>query len=443
MNLDRREFIKKNTIAGIGLAMAPTFLHAAVPAEEKIRLGFIGVGGRGTDLLGLALERKDVVIKAVCDIKITAVMNAQKLVEEAGQPKPEGYSENENAYLKLVSRDDIDGIVIATPWLWHTPMAVASMKAGKYTAVEVPAATTIEECWDLVNTSEETGMPCMILENVCYRRDVLAILNMVRQDMFGELIHCQCGYQHDLRGIKFNPGVEFGPGAVGEAEWRTFQSINRNGDIYPTHGLGPVANYLNINRGNRLVSLTSVATKTRGLHDYIVKTAGEDHPNADIIFKLGDIVTTLIRCNNGETIVISHDTNLPRPYSLGFRVQGTKGIWMDDGNQIYIEGISQPHVWDPADSFLEKYDHPLWKKYENQAEGAGHGGMDFFVIHAFIESVKNRVQPPLDVYDAAAWSIVSPLSERSIADGGEPQDFPDFTRGRWMVRKPVFGLGDF
>ena len=317
------------------------------------------------------------------------------------------------------------------------------MKAGKYTAVEVPAATTIEECWDLVNTSEETGMPCMILENVCYRRDVMAILNMVKQGMFGELIHCHCGYQHDLREVKFNPGVEFGPGANGEAEWRTFQSINRNGDVYPTHGLGPVANYLDINRGNRFASLTSVATKTRGLHEYIVKTAGEDHPNADIIFKLGDIVTTLIRCNNGETILISHDTNLPRPYSLGFRVQGTKGIWMDDGSQIYIEGISQPHAWDPADPFLEKYDHPLWKKYEDQAEGAGHGGMDFFVIHAFIESVKNKVKPPLDVYDAAAWSVVSPLSERSIANGGEPQDFPDFTRGRWMVRKPVFGLGDF
>jgi predicted dehydrogenase len=443
MNLNRREFIKKNTIAGIGLAMAPSFLHAAIPSEEKIRLGFIGMGGRGTDLLGLALERNDVVIKAVCDIKDVAVMNAQKLVEEAGQPKPEAYSENEYAYLKLVSRDDLDGIVIATPWLWHTPMAVASMKAGKYTAVEVPAATTIEECWDLVNTSEETGMPCMILENVCYRRDVMAILNMVKQGIFGELIHCHCGYQHDLREVKFNPGVEFGPGANGEAEWRTFQSINRNGDVYPTHGLGPVANYLDINRGNRFVSLTSVATKTRGLHEYIVKTAGEDHPNADIIFKLGDIVTTLIRCNNGETILISHDTNLPRPYSLGFRVQGTKGIWMDDGNQIYIEGISQPHAWDPADPFLEKYDHPLWKKYENQAEGAGHGGMDFFVIHAFIESVKNKVKPPLDVYDAAAWSVVSPLSERSIANGGEPQDFPDFTRGRWMVRKPVFGLGDF
>ena len=393
--------------------------------------------------MNLALNSNDVIVKAICDIKPEAVLNAQKLVEEAGQPKPEGYSKSENSYLDLVRREDLDGIVIATPWLWHTPMAVASMKAGKYTAVEVPAATTIEECWDLVNTSEETGMPCMILENVCYRRDVMAILNMVKQGLFGELIHCQCGYQHNLRPVKFNPGVEFGPGAIGEAEWRTLHSINRNGDIYPTHGLGPVANYLDINRGNRFISLTSVATKSRGLHDYIVKTAGEDHPNADIIFKLGDIVTTLIRCNNGETILISHDTNLPRPYSLGFRVQGTKGLWMNDGDQIYLDGISQFDEWEPAASYLEKYDHPLWKKYEVQAEGAGHGGMDFFVVHAFIESVKNKVQPPLDVYDAAAWSVVSPLSERSIANGGEPQDFPDFTRGMWMKRMPVFGSGDF
>jgi predicted dehydrogenase len=443
MNLNRREFIKKNTIAGIGLAFAPSILHASLRPSEKIRLGFIGVGGRGTWLMNLALKRDDVIVKAVCDIKEEAVLNAQKLVEEAGQPKPEGYTKGEHSYLELVKREDLDGIVIATPWQWHTPMAVASMKSGKYTAVEVPAATTIEECWDLVNTSEETGMPCMILENVCYRRDVMAIFNMVKQGIFGELIHCHCGYQHNLRGVKFNPGVEFGSGAIGEAEWRTYHSINRNGDLYPTHGLGPVAHYLDINKGNRFISLTSVATKSRGLHDYIVKTAGEDHPNADIIFKLGDIVTTLIRCNNGETILISHDTNLPRPYSLGFRVQGTNGLWMNDGDQIYLDGISPSDEWEPSASYLEKYDHPLWKKYEDQAEGSGHGGMDFFVMHAFIESVKNKVEPPIDVYDAAAWSVVSPLSERSIANGGEPQDFPDFTRGMWMQRKPVFGSGDF
>lgn len=442
MNLKRRDFIKKNMVASLGLAVTPSVLNLKIPADEKVRLGFIGTGGRGIWLLRLALGRDDVEVNGVCDIKEEAANNAAKIVTDTGRKKPGIYSGSKESFRQLIARDDLDGIVIATPWLWHTPMAVAVMKAGKYAAVEVPAATTEEECWDLVNTYEETGMPCMILENVCYRRDVMAVLNMVREGLFGELVHCHCGYQHDLRQVKFNPGVEFGPGANGEAEWRTFHSIYRNGDVYPTHGLGPIANYLNINRGNRFVTLYSVATKSRGLHEYVVQTAGENHPNADIRFKLGDIVTTLIQTAGGETIMISHDTNLPRPYSLGFRVQGTKGLWMKDGDQIYIEGVSEPHRWESSDKYLEKYDHPLWKKYEEQAAGSGHGGMDFFVMHAFIESVKRKVQPPLDVYDAAAWCVVSSLSERSIANGGEPQDFPDFTRGMWMMRKPLFGLGE-
>jgi hypothetical protein len=282
----------------------------------------------------------------------------------------------------------------------------------------------------------------MMLENVCYRRDVMAVLKMVREGLFGELIHCQCGYQRDLRGVKFNPGVEFGKGARGEAEWRTRHSIYRNGDLYPTHGIGPIANYIDINRGNRFINLTSMATKSRGLHEYILKTAGEDHPHSEIKFNLGDIVTTLIKCANGETVMISHDTNLPRPYSLGFRVQGTNGLWMKDGDQIYIEGLSEPHKWESSLPYLEKYDHPLWKKYEEKASGAGHGGMDFFVMHAFIESVKRGIQTPLDVYDAASWSVIGPLSERSVAEGGTPQEFPDFTGGNWIRRKPSFGFGD-
>jgi predicted dehydrogenase len=443
MNLKRRDFIKKNMVASLGLTVTPSILNLKIPTDEKVRLGFIGTGGRGTWLLRLALGRDDVEVNGVCDIKEEAANSAAKIVTDTGRKKPGIYSGSKESFRQLIARDDLDGVVIATPWLWHTPMAVAVMKAGKYAAVEVPAATTEEECWDLVNTYEETGMPCMILENVCYRRDVMAVLNMVREGLFGELVHCHCGYQHDLRQVKFNPGVEFGPGANGEAEWRTFHSIYRNGDVYPTHGLGPIANYLNINRGNRFVTLYSVATKSRGLHEYIVQTAGENHPNADIRFKLGDIVTTLIQTAGGETIMISHDTNLPRPYSLGFRVQGTKGLWMKDGDQIYIEGVSEPHRWESSDKYLEKYDHLLWKKYEEQAAGSGHGGMDFFVIHAFIESVKRKVQPPLDVYDAAAWCVVSSLSERSIANGGEPQDFPDFTKGLWMMRKPVFGMGEF
>jgi len=244
MDLNRRDFIKKNTLAGLGIAIIPSGFRNPFPALENIRLGFIGMGGRGSWLLRLALERNDVLVPAVCDIKEDAAARAQEMVKEAGQNIPDAYTESKYAFKELVLRDDLDGVVISTPWLWHTPMAIAAMKAGKYAAVEVPTATTIQECWDLVHTSEETGMPCMILENVCYRRDVMAILNMVRQGLFGELIHGHCGYQHDLRKVKFNPGVEFGKGAIGEAEWRTEHSIHRNGDLYPTHGVGPLANYL-------------------------------------------------------------------------------------------------------------------------------------------------------------------------------------------------------
>lgn len=450
MTVNRRDFIRQNAVAGLGLSLSPSLMGATgtYPASDsgkalkKARLGFIGMGGRGRSLMNLALKREDTEIIAVCDIKQEATERSVQLVRDAGKNAPAVYNSGELAYLELVAREDIDGVIIATPWVWHTPMAVDAMKAGKYAGVEIPAALTIEDCHELVRVSEDTGMPCMMLENVCYDRDVLAVLNMVRQGMFGELIHCHCGYQHDLRDVKFNPGVEFGKGARGEAEWRTHHSIYRNGDLYPTHGIGPIANYLDINRGNRFIHLTSMATKSRGLHEYILKTGGEDHPHGDINFNLGDIVTTLVKCANGETVLISHDTNLPRPYSLGFRVQGTKGLWMKDGDQIYIEGTSEPHEWESARPYLEKYDHPLWKRYGGQAEGSGHGGKDFFVMHAFIESLKRGVETPLDVYDAASWSVISALSEHSVAEGGTPQEFPDFTGGNWVRRKPSFGFGD-
>jgi hypothetical protein len=301
-----------------------------------------------------------------------------------------------------------------------------------------------------VDTSEKTGMPLMMLENVCYRRDVMAIMNMVRQNIFGELIHLQGGYQHDLREVKFNDGkspygrgVEFGEKGFSEAQWRTQHSVNRNGDLYPTHGIGPIAMMANINRGNRFTQLVSYSTKARGLHEYIVKKGGTNHPNAKTNFKLGDVVTTMIQTANQETILLQHDTNLPRPYSIGFRVQGTNGIWMDVNKSIYIEGKSEKaHRWEDAQKWLDQYDHPLWKKYGNDAAGAGHGGMDWFVLNAFVESVKRKTTPPQDVYDAVTWSAITPLSETSIQKNGASIDFPDFTRGKWQNRKNQFALDD-
>ena len=449
ISMERRSFLRNTSLFSAGVIAMPNIIFNRSKGE-KARIGLIGVGLRGRNHLYLLARRDDVEVVAMCDIDPDALNKSREMISEAGKPAVKEVTGSDTAYQDLLAMDDIDGVVISTPWLWHTRMAVDTMKAGKYAGVEVSAANTLEECWDLVNTSEETGMPCMILENVCYRRDVMAVLQMVREGMFGELIHLQCGYQHDLRAVKFNDGeqpygggVEFGEKGFSEAKWRTHHSVHRNGDIYPTHGVGPVANYININRGNRFVSLTSTATKARGLHKYIVDQAGEDHPNADVNFKLGDVITTVITTANGESILVTHDTNLPRPYSLGFRVQGTGGIWMDLNDSIYLEGASEnAHRWEDAQAYLEKYDHPLWKKYEQEAVGAGHGGMDYFVMHAFVESIKRGVGTPLDAYDAAAWSAVTPLSEQSIARGNAPMEFPDFTRGRWMTRKPVFALDD-
>jgi predicted dehydrogenase len=441
ISIDRRDFIKTGMAAGMAAALGPKILSAAPEKEKKIRIGIIGIGLRGTGHLDGLLQRGDVTVPAVCDIDTERFQIAQDLIAKAGDKKAEVYQGSETAYKKLLARGDLDAVLIATPWLWHFPMALDAMKAGIPVATEVAGAASVQECWDLVEAHETTGTPFMFLENVCYRRDVMAVLNMIRQNLFGELIHCRCGYQHDLREVKFQPGVEFGEKGVHEARWRTEQSVKRNGDLDPTHGAGPVAMYLNVNRGNRFVSLTSTATQSRGLHNYIVEHGGENHPNAKIPFALGDVVTTVIRCANGESVLVTHDTNLPRPYSLGFYVHGTKGIWNHDGDRIYFENRSpEAHVWEKDEAYLKQYDHPLWKRYENRAEGAGHGGMDFFVLNAFVECLKRKEPFPIDVYDAAAWQCITPLSEQSIAEGGEPQEFPDFTRGAWIRRRPVFAV---
>ena len=445
----RRNFIKKTAIVGAGIALSPNLSFGAPKNKQKLKVGMIGVGLRGTNHLNNVLNRDDVLVTAICDIDPKRIKLALDLIDKKGQDKPAVFSKDEHDYKNLLALKDVDAVIIATPWLWHTRMAKKAMKAGKYTALEVSAANTLEECWDLVNVHEETGTHLMILENVNYRRDIMAVLNMVKQNVFGELVHFRCGYQHDLRFVKLNDGktaygkgVEFGEKGISESVWRTQHSLLRNADVYPTHGVGPIAAMCDINRGNRFTSLTSTATKGVGLHDYIVKNGGKDHPNAKLKFKQGDVITTTIETANGESIIVTHDCNLPRPYSLGFRVQGSNGLWEVDGNRMYIEGISDPHRWDDADNWLKKYDHPLWQKYGDLATGAGHGGMDWFVINSFVESAKQNIAPPMDAYDAAAWSAITPLSELSIENNGEPQDFPDFTRGNWIKNKPYNWMKD-
>jgi len=442
----RRKFLQKSALVGVGTAIAPNLTYSMFDTSQnsKLNVGLIGAGLRGTNHLNNLLLRKDVNVTAICDIDPNRISLAKDLISKAGGKAPKTFGSNDLDYRNLLALKEVDAVVIATPWLWHVRMTVDAMKAGKYAGVEVSAANTMEECWDLVNVHEQTGTHMMILENVNYRRDVLAVLNMVKQNVFGELVHFRCGYQHDLRHVKFNDGktaygkgAEFGDKAISEAKWRTAHSVKRNADVYPTHGLGPIAVMTDINRGNRFVSMTSHATKGIGLHNYVVEVGGENHPNAQVKFKQGDVITSTIDTANGQTIIITHDCNLPRPYSLGFRVQGSKGLWENDGDRIYVEGQSkEAHSWDDDADWLKKYDHPLWQKYGAYALDAGHGGMDFFVLNSFIESAKANIAPPLDAYDAAAWSAVTPLSEISVANNGEPQNFPDFTRGMWIKRKP-------
>jgi predicted dehydrogenase len=449
--MERRKFVKDTVLATAVFSVIPS-ARLMANAEKRVNLVLIGVGLRGQSHLDNLLRRNDVDIIAVCDIDERMLGMANDIIIKSGKPMPQIFKGDPYAYRKLLELKNIDGVIISTPWEWHTPMVIDSLQAGiKYVGIEVVLGITLDDHWKVVHEAEKQKANVMMLENGCYSRDVLAVLNMVRQGVFGEIIHLQAGYQHDLRATKFNNGidaygigVEFGEKGVSEARWRTNHSVHRNGDLYPTHGVGPVAEMININNGNRFLSVNSFASKTRGLHEYVVKNGGENHPNAEIKFRLGDIVTTQVNCANGETILLQHDTNLPRPYSPGFRVQGTKGLWMQVNRSIYIEGKSIGHQWDDEKAWLEEYDHPLWKRWINKETNSagGHGGIDFFVLHGFVEAIKRRVATPLDVYDSAAWSAITPLSEMSIELGNETVDFPDFTNGQWMYRKNNFALND-
>jgi hypothetical protein len=447
--MKRRDFIM--TAAALGA----TSLLPSMPAwaaGRRVRLGLIGTGMRGQVLLRELVRRDDVDVVALCDIEPIMLQRAMDMVAKGGKPAPKVYGQDGDvhAYRRLLSQRGLDGVIIATPWEWHAPMSIDAMEAKVAVGCEVVAGITLQDHWNVLETQLRTGTPYMLLENVCYRRDVMAALQMVRAGLFGELVHLQGGYQHDLRAVKFNSGdpdrpygsgVEFGPKAWSEARWRTAHSVNRNGELYPSHGIGPCAMYTGINRGNRFTRINSFASKARGLHEYTVaQSGGTTHPSTQVQFKLGDIVTTTLACENGETILLQHDTSLPRPYSLGFRVQGTHGLWMDLNQSIHIEGRSPAHKWEPFQAYQEEFDHPLWRKHAKDAEGAGHGGMDYFVIHAFIGALKAKAPMPIDIFDTVTWSAITPLSEQSIAQGYQTLDFPDFTRGLWKSRKPIFAF---
>ena len=405
--------------------------------KDTVQLGLIGLGARAETLLVSLFATPDVAVVAVCDLSAAAIAKIQGIFARNRRPAPAIYTD----YRELLARADVAAVIISTSWISHLPIAAEAMKAGKYAAIEVGGATSTDELWQLVHASEQTGTPCMMLENCCYARPELMVFNMVRQGLFGEIIHCEGGYEHEMRerlALRLEQGYE-----------RSIHNRYRNGDLYPTHQLGPIAKILGINRGNRFLSLTATASKSRALSLAARAHYGAGTPRGDTVFNNGDVITTVIKCAGGETITLTRSVTLPRPYSRHGRVQGTKGIWLEEANGIFIEGVSPTieeldaagnpyttHKWDPVESFYAKYEHPLWRDYKNHTVG-GHAGVDWLVIQAFLDAVRNQTGTPIDVYDCAAWMSVTCLSEQSIALGSMPVAFPDFTNGKWMNRQPA------
>jgi len=400
--------------------------------QKTCRIGCIGQGGRGRSMMELLLDVPGVIVPAVCDLVEERIDNAIKTVQKKNNNEYEvhGYSD----YKVMLETEDLDAVFVATTWITHIPVAIDAMKAGLHVGMEVGGAASIQECFDLVKTSEETGKFCMLMENCCYDRKEMAVFNMVKQGLFGEVIHCEGGYRHDLR-----DEIVLGRENI---HGRVWNFMHRDGELYPTHEIGPIAKILDINRGNRFVSLVSMSSKSKGLNEWIKNNKGTDYDLYGTDWACGDITTTLIKCANGETIRINHDCCLPRPYSREFTVQGTKGIFKeapDDSNgTIYLEGISeQPHKWeDFNEKYRAKYEHPLWRDDDTVNFVGGHGGMDYLILAAFAESVQLDAEPPIDVYDTATWMAITALSEQSVALGGSAVAFPDFTNGKWIDRAP-------
>lgn len=395
---------------------------------EKTNFGFIGLGGRGYGMLHELMCVEGVRVTAVCDVYEDRALRGQQRVKEETGVDADMYLD----YKELLKRDDIKAVVICTTWITHAEIAVAAMKAGKHAAMEVGGAASIEECWQMVRTSEETGKICMILENCCYDKNEMTIYNMVKQGIFGEVVHLEGGYRHDLRD-EICLGKENRHG-------RLKNFINRNGELYPTHQLGPICKLININRGNRMLTLSSITSKSKGLNEWIKKEKGEDYYLYGTDFNQGDVTTTMIKCANGETITLHHDCSLPRPYCRDYVVQGTKAMYQETpGDDLfYSEELSpEKHKAEDFDKYYETYGHPLWKQYTDVEQHAGgHGGMDFLVLSAYVDAVINDAESPIDVYDTAAWMAVTVLSEQSAAMGGMPVPIPDFTNGKWIDRKP-------
>lgn len=404
------------------LGPAPAKLLAAEPIDI-VRVGFVGVGGMGGAHVRNFLKLEGIEVVALCDIDSARNQEVASWVVEDGRPHPSMYGRNETDFIRMCETEDLDLVFTATPWEWHVPVCVSAIENGKHAATEVPAAYTTEDCWKLVEYAEKYEKHCVMMENCNYDRPEMMVFHLSRLGLLGDILHAECGYLHDLREIKFSE--------AGEGLWRRAHSMVRNGNLYPTHGLGPVANVMDINRGDQFEYLVSMSSPSRGLQDWAMSNFPDDHPKRREQYVLGDVNTTMIRTVRGRTIYLSHDTNLPRPYSRIHMVQGTKGIFQGYPHRVHIEGLSPGHEWQDWMELRDEYDHPLWKDLEEQSDGAGHGGMDFIEDYRLVKCLREGIPTDMNVYDAAAMSVITPLSEWSVANRSRPINVPDFTRGQW------------
>lgn len=398
--------------------------------KNVVKIGFIGLGRRGISVLKQNFnDMKDVEIVAICDQSVTRMEEACNAIREKGRPVPMMTTN----YQDIINHPSIDAVIIMIGWKNRPKMAMESMRAGKYTAIEVGCADTLQECYDLVSTYEETGIPVMMLENCCYGRREMMVLNMVKQGLFGDIVHCTGGYHHYLNEVELFLNID----KEEIPHYRLAEYRDKDCENYPTHELGPISKVLNINRGNRFVSLTSFGSKRIGIQDFAKRHLGNDSKYANIDYKQSDIVNTHLRCANGETVMITLDTTLPRAYySRNFSVRGTVGMSSEERRVVYLEGM-QEGIENNESEMFERYDHPLHREYVACGVKEGHGGMDWLVCRAFIEAIKNGTNTPIDAYDTATWLAIGVLSAQSIQNGNITVDFPDFTNGKWQNREPI------
>lgn len=449
--VSRRDILKAAGLAGVGFSASrvvhanevidfeqpqgrsskqKSMLGVKFEPRDVVRLGIVGVGLRGTSVLKEFLAIDKVQVNAVCDVVKDKCVRAADLVEKGGQKRPAIYADGDRDFEKLSTRDDLDFVYIATPWEWHVPQVLAALKAGKHAGTEVPAAYTLEDCWKLVDTSERTQRHCLIMENCCYDHSETTVLNMVRSGLFGDLVHGECAYNHDLREILFED--------KDEGLWRRKHHTLRNSNLYPTHGLGPMAQYMEINRGDRFDHIVSMSSLHLGLEAYRQNHVPAGNAKWKEVYKTGDYNTSIIKTAKGRTILLQHNVTTPRPYDRINLIQGTKGIFRDYPPRIFIDGQEGGHNWTTLDKYKDRYESPLWKTQgETARKLGGHGGMDYLMCYRLIQCMREGLEPDINVYDAAAWSAPGPLSELSVEKGSMPIKFPDFTRGQWQKVQAV------